>query len=474
MGLFGAGPGVTVAVLGCVLLPLLIASRDLKSGAIAAIPCCLLAATLLVKVDGVSLGRVVHRRAAWFSGSRRGKASHRAATVMDHPDAWTLPGVLEPTRLLTAQDGRGGTFGVVWNRRNGHLTATLRCAASSTWLVDGEAADGWVSNWHGWLASLGYLPSVRSVAVTVDTAPEPGARLQEAVLPRIDRSAPADTQQLVRTLVALSPGAAADIETRVSVTFDPGRSANRVQDLADHLAEVSRQLTGLESALATCGVTVLGRMGAPRLAAQMRIAFDPAARGDVERTMGGGEGGGDLLTWGSSGPMASEEAWDRYQHDSGTSVSWSWHEAPRQQVTSGVLTRLVSPGRFAKRVTMVYRPLSAGDAARILENEVNAAAFRDAYRRAQGREETAREAADRARAQRAAAEEAQGAGVVLMSLYVTATVTDPDELDGAVADVEARADQSKIRLRRLYGSQAAGFATTLPAGFVPTSGRFSA
>jgi hypothetical protein len=315
---------------------------------------------------------------------------------------------------------------------------------------------------------------VRSVAVTVDTAPEPGTRLQEDVLPRIDGQAPVDTQQLVRTLVALSPGAAANIETLVSITFDPDRQASRTQDLTDHLADVSRQLTGLESALATCGVTVLGRMGAPRLAAQMRIAFDPEARGDVRRTMGGGEGGTDLLRWGASGPMASEETWDCYHHDSGTSVSWAWHEAPRQQVTSGVLTRLVSPGRFAKRVTMVYRPLSAGDAARILESEVNAAAFRDAYRRAQGRDETARDAADRARAERAAAEEAQGAGVVLMSLYVTATVTDPDELDAAVADVEARADQSKIRLRRLFGSQAAGFATTLPAGFVPTSGRFSA
>lgn len=474
MGLFGAGPGVTVAVLACVLLPLLLASIDLRTGAIATVPCATAAGLLLLKVDGVSVGRIVHRRIAWAVGTRRGKASHRAATVMDHPDAWTLPGVLAPTRLLTAHDGRGGTFGVVWNRRTGHLTATLRCAASSTWLVDGEAADGWVSNWHGWLASLGYLPAVRSVAVTVDTAPEPGTRLQEEVLPRIDASAPVDTQRLVRTLVALSPDAAADIETRVSITFDPGRSANRAQDLDDHLADISRQLTGLESALASCGVTVLGRMGAPWLAAQMRIAFDPAARGDVERAMGGGDGGGDLLTWGSSGPMAAEETWDRYHHDTGTSVSWAWHEAPRQQVTSGVLTRLVSPGRFAKRVTMVYRPLSAGDAARILENEVNAAAFRDAYRRAQGRDETARDAADRARAQRAAAEEAQGAGVVLMSLYVTATVTDHDDLAAAVADVEARADQSKIRLRRLYGSQAAGFATTLPAGFVPTSGRLHA
>ena len=98
---------------------------------------------------------------------------------------------------------------------------------------------------------------------------------------------------------------------------------------------------------------------------------------------------------------------------------------------------------------------------------MNAAAFRDAYRRAQKRDETARDAADRDRARQAAQEEAEGAGVVLVSMYVTATVTSDDELAEAVSDVEARADQSKIQLRRLYGSQSAGFATTLPVGFSP-------
>jgi len=54
--------------------------------------------------------------------------------------------------------------------------------------------------------------------------------------------------------------------------------------------------------------------------------------------------------------------------------------------------------------------------------------------------------------------------VVLMSLYVTATVTDPTLLPEAVADIESRADQSKIQLRRMYGCQAAAFAITLPCG----------
>lgn len=466
MGLFGAGPGATVAVLGCVVVPLLIAAADLRAGAITAAPAVAVAALTLAKVDGVSLGSIAQRRLRWTWGSARGYPIHRAGGVVEHAGAWSLPGVLANTRLLTVQDG-AGTFGLVWDRRSGHLTATLRCAAASTWLVDGDDADGWVGNWHAWLASLGYLPMVRWVAVTVDTAPEPGTTLQGAVLPRIRAEAPADVQHLLREIVDRSPAAAADIETRVSITFDPGASTQRRQELPNQVAEVTRQLAGLESALATCGVSVLGRVGAPRLAGAVRVAFDPASRGEVKRAMGGGDGGGDLLGWSDAGPVAADEAWDHYRHDSGVSVTWAWREAPRQQVTSGVLTRLLSPGRFAKRVTLVYRPLPAGEAARLLEAEVNASAFREAYRKAQKRDETARDAADRERAHRAAQEEAEGAGVVLVSLYVTATVLDDEQLAEAVSDVEARADQSKIRLRRLFGSQSAGFATTLPVGFCP-------
>jgi len=365
--------------------------------------------------------------------------------------------------LVSAPDGRGGEFGLVWNRRSGHLTATLLCAASSTWLVDESDADGWVANWHSWLAALGYVPMVRSVAVTVETAPEAGRTLRDAVHSRVDPQAPADVRSLMAELVDRSPTAAADISTRVSVTFDPARSPLRLHDVNAAAAEASRQLTGLESSLASCGVAVLRRASAADIAGTVRVAFDPAARGELDLA----RARQDLdtaLSWAEAGPVGAEEGWDDYRHDGAWSVTWGWQEAPRQRVTSGVLARLIAPARYSKRVTVVYRPLPAGEAARVLEGQVNAAAFREAYRLAQRRDETARDAADRAQAQTAAAEEAEGAGVVLMTLYVTATVMHEEQLLHAVADVESRADACKIRLRRLHGAQAAGFAATLPTG----------
>src|SRR3954447_23880201 len=142
-------------------------------------------------------------------------------------------------------------------------------------------ADGWVGNWHSWLASLGYLPLVPAVAVTVESAPEPGSTLRDAVLPRIDAAAPHDVQALMRELVARSPAASADVDTRVSITFDPSAAPERLRDLDAAAGEVARILNGQESSLATCGVAVLGRATAGELAATVRAAFDPAARGDV-------------------------------------------------------------------------------------------------------------------------------------------------------------------------------------------------
>ena len=145
-------------------------------------------------------------------------------------------------------------------------------------------------------------------------------------------------------------------------------------------------------------------------------------------------------------------------------MTWTWREPPRQNVTSTVLARLLGPGSYPKRVSLQYRPLPAAAAARTLDSEVRAAAFRSEYARRTRRDVTARDAHDQARARQAADEEARGAGVSLIGLYVTVTVTDPAQLPRATADTEAAAESAKIRLQRLYRSQAAGFTATLPCG----------
>jgi hypothetical protein len=470
IGLFGLGPAGTLAVLGALLALGIAATADPAAVLYVAPPVLAAVALGLARIGGEPLAFAAVRRLRWRYGSARKYTSYRAAVVAERSPAFRMPGVLAPLTLLDAEDGYGGRYGIVLDRRTGLMTPTLRVIPASTWLANREDADAWVANWGGWLASLGYLPMLRWVTVTVDTAPEPGSTLADSVAAAVDPASPPAARQIMTRLAQAAPAAAADVDTRVSITFDPKAAPEAPADLTAAVAEVGRIMFGLESGLGTCGVTVLGRASATEIAGVVRTAFDPAARGEVNRILAQPRDAPSYqsLGWADAGPVGAEEEPGCYRHDSGLSVTWAWHEAPRQNVTSDVLARLLAPGRYPKRVSLQYRPLPAADAIRVLEAEVNAAQFRSIYKRRTGRDETARDSYDQARARQAAAEEAAGAGVCLVSLYVTITVASAAELPRAAAETEAAAESSKIRLRRMTYAQAAGWAATLPCGICPS------
>jgi hypothetical protein len=287
------------------------------------------------------------------------------------------------------------------------------------------------------------------------------------------------------------------VDTRVSITFDPARANPRPTDLVSAVAEVTRWLPGLEASLAAAGVAVLGRASVEWLIGRLRVAYDPASRGDVARALDqhpaianqprhavhqaapgyaapeypGAAGADELLAWRDAGPLRASETWDRWWHDSGVSVSWALSEAPRQAVLSRVLIPLLAPGAFPRRVTLFYQPYPAEAAAAEVEREISNNSVRSAFARRTRRDETQRERDDQARAVQAAREEAEGAGVGRFTFYVTTTIAadtaDDALLGAAAADVEQRAGQSKLRLRRLRGAQAAGFAAALGFGINP-------
>ena len=320
----------------------------------------------VIRVGGMPLAQLAVQRLRWWHGTRAGYTSYRAEVVRRHTGVLQLPGTLAATELLSAEDGRGGRYGLVRDRHTGYLTATLRVAPVSTWLADPADADQWVANWAAWLASLGYLPALRWVTVTVDTAPDPGSTLTGQVAAAIDPSAPRAAVEIMDQLVATAPAAAADVDTWVSITFDP--AAFPAQP-ARPRRRGDRDRAGAGSAWnrrwAPAGSPCWAGPAPPTSPGMVRIAFDPAVRGEISRLLATGISPAleEQLNWASAGPAGAEERWDCYQHDSGTSVTWTWREAPRQNVTSDVLARLLAPGAYPKRVSLQYRPLPAAAAA---------------------------------------------------------------------------------------------------------------
>jgi hypothetical protein len=418
-----------------------------------------------VRIGGVTIAEVVVRRVRFIRARRAGWTELGGGVFIEHPRAHDLPGVLAPLVPLDVDDGRGGRHSLLWNRRTGTLSVVLRCSPIGLDLADADQVDEWIASWGALLADLGYQPLVQHVAVTIDTAPTGGTTMRDYLSTAMAPQAPPLARTVLEELVALTPGTAAEVDARFTITMDPNRANPKPPDLLAAVVDVGRWLPGIENALATCGVAVLGRATTGWLTGRIRAAFDPVARPEIARL----DEQAAALAWAEAGPVAAAENWETYRHDSGTSVSWALREAPRQAVAARVLAPLLTPGPYPRRVSWLYEPYPADQAAAKVEAEVTSGQIRRAWAARTRRDETQRERDDRARALQSAREEAAGAGVGRFTVYITTTVLDPGDLPPAVADVEQRAGQAKLRLRRLRGAQAAGFAAALGIGINPAT-----
>ena len=476
----------TYTLFGAIVVPLAASYSSLRAGLLVAPGSVLVLAAMLVRIGGYSLTDVVGRRVRFSRARSAGWTELSGGLLTDHPRGRTCPGRWRRWCRCRPTTAAAAARALLWDRRTGRLTVVIRVSPVGLDLADRAQADAWVAAFGGFLADLGYQPMVRHVAITVDTAPSGGTTLRDYVAGRLDPAAPAAARAVMGELVDATPATSADVDTRVSITFDPARANPRPTDLVSAVAEVTRWLPGLEASLAATGVAVLGRAGVEWLIGRLRVAYDPASRGDVARLLdqhagypprpavpgyAGAGGAGELLVWRDAGPLRASETWDRWWHDSGVSVSWALAEAPRQAVLSRVLIPLLAPGAFPRRVTLFYQPYPAEAAAAEVEREISNNSVRSAFARRTRRDETQRERDDQARALQAAREEAEGAGVGRFTFYVTTTIAadtaDDALLGAAAADVEQRAGQSKLRLRRLRGAQAAGFAAALGFGINP-------
>jgi hypothetical protein len=477
-GIGQLGTAQTLAVFGAVIVPVGLLGTLPRLLVVFGPLAVLVLLAVFVRVGGQSVADVGVRWARFTRARSAGWTELSGGLLTDHPRREDLPGPMAPVVPLSVDDGRGGKQGLLWDRRTGWLTVVLRVSPVGLDLVDAAQADAWVANLGAFYADLGYQAMVRHVAVTVDTAPSGGTTLRDYLAGRVDPDAPHAARLVMDELVATAPAVSAEVDTRVSITFDPARATPRPADLMHAVAEVVRWLPGLEAGLSSTGVSVLGRASVQWLIARLRMAYDPASRGEVVRALRHAaerpapDPDSEVLRWSEAGPVRAQELWDRWRHDSGITVSWGLAEAPRQAVLARVLAPLVAPGPFPRRVTLLYLPYPAAAAADEVEKEIQNNAVRAGFAQRTRKDETPRERDDRARARQAAQEEAEGAGVGRFTLYVSTTIsadTGTDELlAAAAADVEQRAGQSKLRLRRLRGAQPAGFAAALGLGIDPT------
>ncbi|UGQ11385.1 hypothetical protein LO772_32100 [Yinghuangia sp. ASG 101] len=407
----------------------------------------------------------VGTRWAWFTGVLQGTHLYRCGPLGRLPTAaYAPPGLLAGAVISEENDAYGRPFALVQLPTAEHYSVVLACNADGASLVDADQVDTWVAHWGQWLATLAYEPGLVGVSVTIETAPDTGERLRNEVIDNLVEDAPDLALGVLADIVDHYSVGSAEITTRVVLTYsgaaDGVRSRRGPRETAE---EIGNRLPGIARRLSMTGAGPAVPMTRDDLTRAVRAAYDPQAVMELDEAHSLGVAD---LDWHEAGPVATQEAWDHYRHDSGCSITWTMTQAPRGEVFSTVLAPLAQPhpDLARKRLTLVYRPHDAGSAARLVERDRKDALFKAQ----QTSIVQARDSVDLQSTAQAAREEAMGAGLVRFGMFLTATVLDPGDLKLAAATVENLAAAGRITLRRVYGAQAAAFAAALPVGLVMT------
>lgn len=403
-------------------------------------------------------------RLAWWSARSRGSNIYRSGPLGRALwGTYQLPGIAAPIRLSEHTDSYGRPFALLHTPATSSYSVVIGTEPDGAALVDQEQIDVWVADWGHWLANLGDEPGVEAASVTLETAPDSGTRLRREVALNLDDDAPAFAREMLTEVVGRYPSGSSTIKAFVSITFSASQRSGGKKRQADEMGrELAARLPGLTAGLQSTGAGAAHPLSAQELCEVIRVSYDPAAAVLIDEAHAAGET--PDLSWPDVGPAAAEGYWNGYRHDSAYSCTWAMTSAPRGNVQSGVLARLLAPHRdiARKRVTLLYRPLDAAKAAAIVEADLRSAEFRVTS--------TSKPAARDSLAVRAAAatasEEASGAGLVQFGLLVTATVTDFSKEADARAAVDNLAATARLRLRPVYGSQDSAFAAALPLGLV--------
>jgi hypothetical protein len=114
-------------------------------------------------------------------------------------------------------------------------------------------------------------------------------------------------------------------------------------------------------------------------------------------------------------------------------------------------------------VTILYRPIPAGEASEVVESDINNANFSGSTKR----RPSAREQQRLAYAKKAAAEEEQGAGLVRFGIVITATCAATTEFPRLDKIIPSLSNRARLKIRPALGNQDVAFQAALPLGVVP-------
>lgn len=394
----------------------------------------------------------------WMRTVFRGENIYRSG-IFSKLGTYRQPGLLAPSKLYESRDSSGYQFGMI-HMPDWHLyTVMLRCWPQGARAVDQVMINQWVASWGQLLATLGGAPDIEAVTPVLDTVPETGNRLAAEVSHLTSKNAPEMAKAMMAELAVQLPSNTVRLEAWCSVTFR-ATTPERRKDPAEQAVEIGRRLPGIVTALGDAGVRARPMTG-DEVIALSRRAWDPAAEADLEAAAETGDSHG--VRWDDAGPVSHDESKSQLSHDGTVSVTWEMSAPPEGNVDEQVLKRLLEPNAAVprKRVAIIYRPHSAGDAAHIVDGDYkNALMASQSARGVVSAHATLRVGAT----EQAREEQARGHGVTRFGYLITITELAGSDLPRIEAVIKDLSAQARLRIRRCYRYQAAAFSAGLGTG----------
>lgn len=470
-GIFGVPMGVMAigAVVVIFIVLMMVRHLYLPALGVAMVGVVAAALTMFRGRDGRNFYERNATKAMHAQRVRSGNAMYFAGPAGRVPDGkMRLPGLMAASELSSHLGAYDIPFGLIYNRPAKHYTVVLEAFPDGDALVDQDRVNSMVAHWGAWLAELGRDDAIVGASVTVETTPDTGFRLNRMVQNNISENGSDFARAVAERIPQQLRGGAPVLTTRIAITFSGAGYDKEGSDrgLKTMAQEIGTRLPSLISGLHETGAgTTVRPCSAQDITDFTRSAFDPTVAAQIEAARSTDEGTG--LGWHDAGPVFHDARNpDRYYHDRAVSKSWEMHAGPQGHFQSGVLRGLLAPNNdpaiLRKRVTLLYRPIPAGDVVSTTQADVNNATFSASSRQRQ----TAGQRARVRYAEKASEEVQMGAGLVRFGLVVTITCGSSDEFPRLEKAIPGLSRRAGLAIREALGAQEVAFQTGLPLGLV--------
>lgn len=460
-GMFGLPMRATIiAGIAFIVAMLVLMQGGLGAGALIAILAVAYLVPAVMRIGNRTLYEVGQMRFQFWRAQSSGATIYRSGPNSRVPGGrYRLPGVLAKTELHVGRDVAGNDFALVRDRALNQYTVLMNAFSRGQQPLTVDDRNAMTAEWGAWLAELSLNDDVVAATMTVESYPTTGQDLMAAVRDSVDESTPEIARRIqAESAVEFARG---KLVTRswIAITFKAATAMQR-KDPEAMATDLGFRLPGLYQRLDFAGVSATPMSPEDAVGLAMRCY-----RPDLDETITGLRLAGEPLgvDWEDAGPATAVARWNSYRHEDWVSRTFEMAAPPAAAFPDHVLRPLLEPKSDIprKRVTLIYRPIAAGDGVRNVEKEhtdaVNAANKTRTIGKASAglrleRTEAARQAL------------ARGGQLGEYSLLVTMTLRDPKFLDQGAAIIGQLGNRSQLRLHSANGQQDAAFAAGLGMG----------